>query len=125
MTRLLTTWQYLMFITMTNYLAVIAGITLWSALFILGLIARRLERAFQVPTSWRLLLFAPSGILLYTVYSLVAAGGGAGTPEGSLIERRIAHSAFLLSACLSLWGCWSTWSLLLRLAAARRRAASA
>ena len=122
MTRLLTTPEYLLFITMTNYMAVLAGVTLWAALFILGLIAARLERAFAVKTGWRLLLFAPSGILLYTVYTLVAAGGGSGTAAGSLIERRIAHGGLLVSAVLSLWGCGTTWTLLIRLAIRRRKA---
>ncbi len=122
MTRLLSTSEYLLYITLTNYIAVLGGVTLWSALFLLGLTARRLERAFAVKTQWRLLLFAPSGILLYTVYTLVSASGGPGTEAGSLIERRIAYGALFASAILSLWGCASTWLLLLRLAIRRRRA---
>ncbi len=122
MTRLLSTSEYLLYVTLTNYIAVLAGITLWSALFLLGLIARRLERAFAVATHWRLLVAAPSGILLYTVYTLVSASGGPGTQAGSVLEQRIAYGALLVSAVLSLWGCGATWALLLRLAMIRRKA---
>lgn len=123
MTKLLSTGEYLLYITLTNYLAVLAGVSLWASLFLLGLIARRLERAFDVPTPWRILVWAPSGILAYTVYTLVSAGGGAGTQAGSVLERQIAYGALLVSACLSLWGCGATWALLIRLAMARRREA--
>lgn len=123
MTRLLSTGEYLTYITLTNYLAVLAGVSLWASFFLLGLIARRLERAFEVPTRWRLLVWAPSGILLYTVYTLVSAGGGAGTQAGSQLERQIAYGALLLSACLTLWGCATTWALVVRLTMARRQEA--
>jgi len=119
-TKLLTTGEYLMYITLTNYLAVLAGVSLWASLFLLGLIARRLERAFEVPTRWRMLLWTPSGILLYTVYTLVSGGGGAGNEAGTALERQIAYTALLGSAILSLWGCGTIWSLLVRLGRARR-----
>ena len=124
MTRLLTTSEYLLYVTLTNYIAVLAGVTLWSALFLLGLVARRLEQAFAVATGWRLLLTAPSGILMYTVYTLVSASGGPGTQAGSELERRIAYGALLASALLSLWGCGATWALLLRLAMRQRKTES-
>ena len=125
MTKLLTTAEYLLYITFTNYLAVLAGVTLWASLFLLGLIARRLEHAFEVPTRWRLLLWTPSGILLYTVYTLVSGGGGAGNEAGTALERRIAYTALLTSAILSLWGCGTIWSLLARLAKPPREASPA
>lgn len=124
MLRLLSPAEILVYVTFTNYLAVLGGVALWAALFVLGLIARRLERAFEVPTHWRLLLWAPSGILLYTVYVLVAAGGGGDSSGGTALERRVAYGALLISAVLSLWGCGRTMLLLLRLERSRERTAA-
>lgn len=122
MTKLLTTGEFLLYITLTNYMTVLGGVLLWVSLFLLGLIARRLERAFEVATHWRFLLWSPSGILLYTVYTLVHAGPGpGGEAEGSL-ERTIAYGALAGSAVFCLFGCGATFALLARLSRARAAA---
>lgn len=121
MTQLLSSAEYLLFVTLTNYLAVLAGVTLWGSFFLLGLIAQRLEQAFEIPTHWRLLLWAPSGILLYTVYTLVSAGSGPGNAAGFALERQIAYGALLVSGALCLWGSGASMLALARLMAARRR----
>ena len=116
MTTLLTPAEYLTYVTLTNYVAVLAGGTLWGSFFFLGLIARRLEDALNVPTHWRFLLVAPSGILLYTVYTLVSAGAAVGTETSYLLERRIAYGVLVTSGALCLFGCAATWWSLARLA---------
>lgn len=122
MDKLLSTGDYLLYVVLTNYMAVLGGVLLWAALFFLGLIARRLERAFETPTGWRLLLWAPSGILLYTVYTLAQAGSAGAAGAGGLrLERQIAYGALAISAVCSLYGCGATWFLLLRLALRRSR----
>ncbi len=116
MTRLLSTTEYLIYVTLTNYGAVLGGVSLWAALFLLGLIAQRLEKAFGITTGWKALLWAPSGILLYTVYTLVQAGPGTGGPEGhDDLEKNIAYGLLLLSSVLSLRGCFVVYRLLRRL----------
>lgn len=121
MEKLLSTGDYLVYIVLTNYMAVLGGVLLWVSLFLLGLIARRLERAFETPTRWRLLLWGPSGILLYTVYTLAQAGTGGAAVAELKLERAIAYGALIASAVLSLWGCAMTWALLVRLALRRAR----
>jgi len=115
MLKLLSPSELLVYVTLTNYVAVLGGVFLWTAFFVLGLVARRLERAFETPTHWRLLLWAPSGILLYTVSTLVQAGGSAGTtPAGA--ELVTAYALLALSGAGCLLGCWSTYALLTDLA---------
>jgi hypothetical protein len=121
MIKVLTTGEYLMYVVFTNYVAVAGGVLLWVSLFLLGLIAHRLERAFEIPTRWKLLLWAPSGILLYTVYTLVQSGAAGVAIPSLKLERAIAYGALLVSSVLSLLGCAATWSLLLRLSRARTR----
>ena len=121
MVKLLSTTDYLLYVVLTIYMAVLGGVLLWVSLFFLGLIARRLERAFETPTGWRLLLWAPSGILLYTVYTLAQAGSAGAAGAGLKLEREIAYGALCLSAVCSLYGCAATWFLLLRLALRRAR----
>jgi subtilisin family serine protease len=119
--KLLTTTDYLFYVVLTNYMAVLGGVLLWVSFFFLGLIARRLERAFETPTGWRLLLWAPSGILLYTVYTLASAGSAGVAMPGLKVERGIAYGALFVSAAGSLYACAATWVLLLRLALRRAR----
>ncbi|MEK7765499.1 MAG: hypothetical protein AAB368_04605 [bacterium] len=115
MIRLLSAREFLAYVTLTNYVAVLGGVFLWVAFFVLGLIARRLERAFETPTHWRMLLWAPSGILLYTVSTLVQAGASAGTtPAGA--ELVVAYGLLALSGAGCLLGCWTTYALLAALA---------
>ena len=117
MTKLLSTTEFLIYVTLTNYGAVLGGVSLWAALFLLGLIAQRLERAFGVPTGWKVLLWAPSGILLYTVYTLVQAGPDADTPVGHYdLEKSIAYGLLLVSSILSLRSCFIIYRLLRKLA---------
>jgi hypothetical protein len=119
--KLLSTSEYLLYVVLTNYVAVLGGVLLWVSLFLLGLIARRLERAFETPTGWRLLLWAPSGILLYTVYTLAQAGSAGAAMPGLKLERAIAYGALFVSAACSVYGCAATWMLLLRLELRRAR----
>lgn len=117
MTKLLSTTEFLIYVTLTNYGAVLGGVSLWAALFLLGLIAQRLERAFGVPTGWKVLLWAPSGILLYTVYTLVQAGPDAGAAVGHYdLEKSIAYGLLLISSILSLRSCFIIYRLLRKLA---------
>lgn len=121
MVKLLSTSEFLVYVVLTNYTAVLGGVLLWVALFLLGLIARRLERAFETPTGWRLLVWAPSGILLYTVYTLAQAGSAGVAIPALRLERQIAYGALFASAVCCLYGCAATWLLLLRLALRRAR----
>ena len=121
MVKLLSTSEFLAYVVLTNYVAVLGGVLLWVAFFLLGLIARRLERAFETPTGWRLLVWAPSGILLYTIYTLAQAGSAGVAVPALRLEREIAYGALLVSAVCSLYGCAATWFLLLRLALRRAR----
>lgn len=116
MTKLLSTTEYLLYVTLTNYGAVLGGVSLWAALFLLGLIAQRLEKAFDIPTGWKALLWAPSGILLYTVYTLVQAGPGSSGPGGhENLEKNIAYGLLLVSSLFSLRGCFVVYNLLRKL----------
>lgn len=112
MIKLLTTTEVLLYISLTNYMAVLGGITLWTAFFALGLIARRLERAFATPTHWQMLVWAPSGILLYTIYTLAQAGPAAANVPAFKVEKLVAYGALLLSGLGCLWGCLVTLRLL-------------
>ena len=120
MTKLLSPAEYLTFVTLTNYIAVLAGVSLWGSFLLLALMARRLESALDVQTHWRLLAFAPSGILLYTVYALVSAGGVPGSAAGFALERQIAYGALLLSGALCVFSAGMTWTALSRLTAGRK-----
>lgn len=110
MLRLLTAGELFVYVTLTNYVAVLGGVLLWVSFFVLGLIARRLERAFETPTRWRLLLWAPSGILLYTVYALASAGA-----PPSATERLAAYGLLFASGAGCLVSCGATYALLRRL----------
>ncbi len=112
---LLSTNEYLLYITLTNYVAVLGGVALWAAFFMLGLIARQLERSFETPTGWQLLQWGPSGILLYTVYTLVQAGPGQGGVVEFILERQIAYVLLFLSGISCAVGCYLVYRTLARL----------
>ncbi len=113
MIKLLSTGEILVYVTLANYMAILGGIGLWAAFFLLGLIARRLEHAFDIATHWHLLCWAPSGILLYTVYTLAQAGTGA---TAFRYETYLAYGALLGSGLGCMWGCLATLRLLARIA---------
>lgn len=116
MIKLLSPGEVMMYVTLTNYMAIFGGIGLWAAFFLLGMIARRLERAFEIPTHWQLLCWAPSGILLYTIYTLAQAGTGSAALGAFHVETYVAYGALLVSGLGCTWGCLATLRLLARIA---------
>lgn len=116
MIKLLTTGEVLLYVTLTNYMAILGGIGLWAAFFLLGLIARRLEHAFDTATHWQLLCWAPSGILVYTIYTLAQAGSESANIPALRYETYVAYAALLVSGIGCMWGCLATLRLLARIA---------
>lgn len=68
---------FLLYVTVSNFISVVAGLLLWAAFVFFGIVSRRYEQIFKTPTNWQLLMGAPTGILVFAViqaYAYATAG---------------------------------------------------
>ena len=71
------TGLYRVLFAATNYISLIAGILLWAAFLLIGLIARRFETLTGQRSYWVAMLVAPLGIIIYNFiqsYAFFTAG---------------------------------------------------
>jgi hypothetical protein len=101
MGTVLTGNQHLVFVTLTSWLAIAAGLVLWGGFFFLGLISRRFEKAFGKITHWQFLLLAPVGAVGYLALQALAS-----LQHQNLgpVEQWIGYTLLIWSAGLCLWG---------------------
>lgn len=85
-------------------IAVVSGILFWAGFLIFGFIARRYSSVFNKPTFHGLLMFAPSGILIYSVLLILKSSLFIKSPELSGVIQITAYSFLVLSAALCLAG---------------------
>lgn len=93
--------EYLMYVTVTNLVAVAGSVLLWVTCVLFGLIARKYELVLRKKTNWQFMIFAPSGILVYAVIQVVAF---ASQVKLNVMQSWVAYVFFLLSGALSLMG---------------------
>lgn len=93
--------EYLMYVTVTNLVAVAGSVLLWVTCVLFGLIARKYELVLRKKTNWQFMIFAPSGILVYAVIQIVAF---ASQVKLNVMQSWVAYVFFLLSGALSLMG---------------------
>ena len=93
--------EYVLYVVVTNYLTIFSGVLYLLAFILLGLIALRVSRVFEVRINWVLLFAGPIGALVYSVYTIVHPGGSKGA---FALERWIAYGAFLGCGILCWWG---------------------
>ncbi|MEW6687290.1 MAG: hypothetical protein AB1393_13980 [Candidatus Edwardsbacteria bacterium] len=93
--------EFLIYIILTNWVAIGGSLFLWLTCLFFGLIARRYEIVLRKRTDWQFMILAPSGILVYAVVQVVAF---LSQVKMNPMQSWIAYSFFLLSGILSLVG---------------------
>lgn len=96
-------FSYNISILLTNILSLLGGILLWSTFIIFGFVARRYEILFKKKTEWKVLVVAPSGILVYVliqIYAYVDHGPLTST------EQMVAYPLVILSGLLCIYGAY-------------------
>ena len=83
---------------LSDYLALLGGLTFWLGFLALGLVAKRYETVFRKSTAWLFLALAPSGVLLYALLVVVRIS------ETGMVEKLVAYFALALSGLLCLAG---------------------
>lgn len=92
---------FLIYVTISNFIGVIAGLLLWIAFVFFGIVSRRYEQIFGVPTNWQLLMLAPTGILVCVIiqaYAYAAAGTMTATQSWA------GHFLVIISSIICLYG---------------------
>ncbi len=88
-----------------SYLVAIAGsLLLWINYALVGLVARRYGQVFQRSTYSTLLMLAPTGLLIYTLYLIFKATPLLNDPKLAAFAQLLAYLALLASGCLCLLG---------------------
>ncbi len=96
--------MYRLLFDITNYVSLIAGFILWSAFFLMGLIARRFELLTGQRSFWAAMLVAPIGIVIYNLiqsYAFFTAGRMTECKTGlafSVCQQGWAFTALFVSA---------------------------
>jgi len=70
----------------------------------MGLVAQRVQRVFDVRTSWPLFFVGPVGALVYSVYTIVHGSGPTASGEALALERWLAYGIFLVGSMTCWWG---------------------
>ncbi len=117
----LTDADYLIYVVAMNYLTIFSGVLFLLAFILMGLVALRVSRVFGVSTSWPLFFIGPVGALVYSVYTIVHAGGSGGSAKAVAAERWLAYSVFLIGGAVCWWGVRSFWRALQSLIAEGKR----
>ena len=107
--------DYVLYVVVTNYLTIFSGVLFLLAFILLGLVALRVSRVFEVKVYWPLLFAGPVGALVYSVYTIVHGAGPTGSKGAYALERWIAYGAFLGCGILCWWGVRMFWRALERL----------
>ena len=92
---------FLIYVTVSNFISVIAGLLLWIAFVFFGIVSRRYEQIFKTPTNWQLLVIAPTGILAFSIieaYAYATAGTATSTQSWA------GHFLVFISAVFCLYG---------------------
>jgi ascorbate-specific PTS system EIIC-type component UlaA len=84
-------------------LPILGALLLWTAFFLLGVIARRYEVVFQKWTGWKSLMLAPSGILVYIAVISAQAFAVTSSPDLQNALDILAYGALLLSSAACFW----------------------
>ncbi len=92
---------FLVYVTLSNIISVIAGLLLWTAFVFFGILSRRYEQIFRTSTNWQLLVLAPTGILVFVVIQAYAYA-----TAGTMTEPQswAGHFLVIISAILCLYG---------------------
>jgi hypothetical protein len=89
----------------SSYLVSVFGsITLWISYALFGLITRRYQQVFGRATYSTLIILAPSGLLVYTIFLILKATPVLDNPELAVRVQWIAYLALLASGLCCLIG---------------------
>ena len=120
-TMTISTADYFIYVVAMNYLTIFSGVLFLLAFILMGLVAQRVQRVFDVRTSWPLFFVGPVGALVYSVYTIVHGGGPTGSGEALALERWLAYGIFLVGSMACWWGIRSFFDALRLLEAEGRR----
>lgn len=88
-----------------SYLVAISGsLLLWINYALVGLVARRYGQVFQRSTYSTLLMLAPTGLLIYTLFLVFKATPLLNDPKLAAFTQLLAYLALLASGFLCLLG---------------------
>jgi uncharacterized membrane protein YidH (DUF202 family) len=92
---------FLIYVTVSNFISVIAGFLLWIAFVFFGVVSRRYEQIFQKSTNWQLLMGAPTGILVFVIIQAYAYA-----TAGTMTEMQsvVGHFLVIVSSVACLYG---------------------
>ena len=104
--------DYFIYVVAMNYLTIFSGVLFLLAFILMGLVAQRVQRVFEVRTSWPLFFVGPVGALVYSVYTIVHGSGPTASGEALAAERWLAYGIFLLGSMTCWWGIRSFFNAL-------------
>jgi len=108
----ISTADYFIYVVAMNYLTIFSGVLFLLAFILMGLVAQRVQRVFEVRTSWPLFFVGPVGALVYSVYTIVHGSGPTASGEALAAERWLAYGIFLLGSMTCWWGIRSFFNAL-------------
>jgi hypothetical protein len=104
--------DYFIYVVAMNYLTIFSGVLFLLAFILMGLVAQRIQRVFEVRTSWPLFFVGPVGALVYSVYTIVHGSGPTASGEALALERWLAYGIFLVGSMACWWGIRSFFNAL-------------
>jgi len=113
--------DYFIYVVAMNYLTIFSGVLFLLAFILVGLVAQRVQRVFDVHTSWPLFFVGPVGALVYSVYTIVHGSGPTASGEALALERWLAYGIFLIGSMACWWGIRSFFDALRAIDAEGRR----
>lgn len=112
MEKVLTTTQYLIFVNLTSFLAILGGIALWLGFVVMGLISRRFEQVFDKITYWQSQMIAPAGLFIYLVMQAIASNQHRNM---GVVELWTGYSFLAWSSGWCLFSCYRFYRMLMQL----------
>lgn len=109
MDRILSTSQYMVFVNLTSFMAILGGIALWGGFAVMGLIAKRYEQVYGMVTHWQFQMIAPAGIFIYLLMQAIAS---LRHQNMGAIELWTGYTLLSWSAGLCFWACFRFYKLL-------------
>lgn len=92
---------FLLYVTVSNIISVLAALLLWIAFVFFGILSKRYEQVFKTPTNWELLMLAPTGILAFALIQAYAYA-----TAGTMTEAQawVGHFSVIVSSLACLYG---------------------
>jgi len=103
---------FLIYVTVSNSISVIAALLLWDTFVFFGIVSRRYEQIFKTPTNWQLLMGAPTGIL---VFALIQAYAYATAGTMTDMQSWVGHFLVIVSSVACLYGAFKFRTLITHL----------